>query len=174
MLGLAGVKLKENYRIGSEVKIDLATSTVISKQAYGSYSLWTGDADFSAAKFDMFKSSKGNLNYHYSGGNAEVVWFMQPGVPDIDVKIDVSYQKVGDNKFKFSGLVKGDRFPSNETYLQDKSGNKLFFGVSGPDGIISNEGLGPMTELNFAGNERMQKFQLFIMLMKMRLLREYH
>lgn len=156
-----GRKLNEKFRIGSEVKLDLATSEFISKKAYGSFSLWTGDADFSAATFDRFSASKGNLDYHYSGGNAEVVWFLQPLVADIDVKINLNYIKVGENKFKFSGVVKGDRFPSNETYLTDKSGNKIFFGVSGPDAMF-NEALGPMTELNFSGSEGMQKFDFFV------------
>jgi len=158
-----GSKLNEKFRIGSMVTLSLTGDADIKRKAYGSWSLWTGDADFSAAKFESFNYSNGNLNYHYAGGNAEPLWIMQSFVADIDVKLDITFKQMkNNNKFQVTGLVKGDRFPSNETYLTDVGGNKLFFGVSGPDGMF-NESLGPITELNGAGNERMQQFNFFIL-----------
>ncbi len=67
-------KLSENFRIGSEVQINLVTSEIMFNQAFGAYSHWSGDADYSAAKFENFNSEKNSLNYHYSGGNAEPFW----------------------------------------------------------------------------------------------------
>lgn len=159
-----GVKLKENFRIGSRVTLNLTGEANIERSVYGSWSLWAGDADFSAAKFESFIYANGNLNYHYSGGNAEPILVLQPFVADIDVKLNITFKQMADNKNKFqvTGSVKGDRFPSNETYLTDVAGNKLFIGVSGPDGMF-NESIGPMTELNGSGEERMQQFNFFIL-----------
>ena len=116
---------------------------------------------YSPAKFDQFENNGNWIKYHYSGGNnaAPAPAFT---VPDIDVKIELEFKKISSSKFQVGGSVKGDRFPSNETYLTDKNGNKLFLGVSGPDAMF-NEALGPYTELFFAGEERMQNFNLFIM-----------
>ena len=158
-----GVKRKEKFRISSVVKLDLATSKVISKQAYGSWSLWSGKPTFSPAKFDAFSSKSGELNYHYSGKDKEIMFPFSLGVMDIDVKLNMTFKKLTDSKntFKISGTVKGDRFPSNETYLTDNKGQKLFLGVSGPDGMF-NEALGPITELMGSGNERMHTFNFKI------------
>ncbi len=154
---------KNNFRVGSVVKLDLSDmNKVIEAIPYGSWSLYFEPADWSSSKFEDGVSLKdGVLDYHVAGSNAEPIFPMNIASPDVDIKVNMKISQIEKNKFSVSGLVKGDRFPVNETYLKDKKGNVLFLGASGRDNLTGKEG-GPFTELFFAGNERMQKFSLFI------------
>lgn len=156
---LPGAKLNEKFRIGAKAEFDLANSKLISKEAYGAWSRWLNtDPDFSDAEFETFRFKDNNLYFHLSGNNDE---FMIPAATgDIDVHLNLKFTNLGDNVFNVSGSVNGDRFPSNETYLVDEGGNKLFIGVSGVDN--DNKNIAPMIELNFDGNEKMQKFSFSI------------
>lgn len=154
-----GIKGKEGFRIGAKAEIDLATSKLIQKEAYGAWSQWLNtEPDFSNAEFEEFKFNDNNLYFHLSGNNDE---FLIPAMTgDIDVHLNFSFKDLGDNLFQVSGNTYGDRFPSNETYLVDEGGNKLFLGVSGVDN--ENGFWGPIVELPFNGGEKMQKFSFQI------------
>ncbi|CAF3415919.1 unnamed protein product [Rotaria socialis] len=155
-------KLKENFRIGGEVKLDLATNKKIAEHAYGAWSQWLNTSpDFSDSQFeDGVNFKNGNLSFHLSGNNDE--FLIPSGTPDIDVHFKMNFNKLEGNIFQVSGEVLGDRFPSNESYLTDQSGNKLFLGVSGPDNAVGDGFFGPFTELGGDGGEKMQKFSFKI------------
>lgn len=149
----------EGFRIGARIDIDLANSEYLQLQAYGAWSQWLDtDPDFSDAEFEDFSFKGNNLYFHLSGNNDEFIIPMVTG--DIDVHLNFDFKQVGNNTFQVSGNVEGDRFPSNETYIVDEGGNKLFLGVSGVDSASKN--IAPMIELNFDGSEKMQKFSFQI------------
>lgn len=154
-------KMHKNFRIGAKVVLNLSTEEVVNKYPYGSMSQWLDtDADYSDAEFQSFSYENGELNFHLAGNNDEfIIPFM---TPDIDVHLDITFTKLTENTFKVDGSVVGDRFPSNETYLTDAEGNKIFLGVSGPDNTAGNGFWGPLTELGAEGGEEMQQFSFFI------------
>jgi len=154
---------KENFKIGGTVAIDLPNSTLIKEesQAYGSVSKHiTGIKAVSEARFGDLSFENGQLSVGVAGNNDAFLWGL---TPDIDVNIDMNFEQVGtngENKWRVSGDVIGDRFPSNETFMTDEFGNKLFVGVSGIDGGALQ---GPFIELLNYGNENMQKFTFNIL-----------
>ncbi len=97
-------------------------------------------------------TSAATLDFHLSGNNNQV-----PGSPDIDAKgnMVIGVAELGDNGSiaTFSGEVRGDKFPANETYIMDQQGNGVFLGVSGADG-------NPYTSLPGDGNALMSKFSI--------------
>ncbi|MCB9251852.1 MAG: hypothetical protein H6605_05255 [Flavobacteriales bacterium] len=81
---------------------------------------------------------------------------------DIDTHVNISFEKDSEapNLVKVRGLVTGDRFPANETILNDICGNQLVLGVSGPKG--PNKDIGPYLNLPGDNKEFMQFFELTI------------
>jgi RHS repeat-associated protein len=152
---------KENFRIGAQATIDLQTSKLVMEKsaAYGALSthLPTGVSAYSEANFDDLDFDDGSLFFHVQGNNDAFLW---GSTPDIDVKVNANFRKVSEGLFNVSGEVYGDRFPSNESFLTDELGNKLFLGVSGPDNNGAN--VGPFTELLGTAFESMQKFNFYV------------
>jgi RHS repeat-associated protein len=70
------------------------------------------------------KSNSLAFKFHIYGSDQAVMGASIPfaPVPNIDNHVDVKITKVGETKFRISGTVAGDRFPSNETYLRDEKG----------------------------------------------------
>jgi RHS repeat-associated protein len=155
-----GVQLSENFRIGAQVKLDLGTNKKISEQAYGSFSRWLNTQwDYSDAEFESLKYANNTLAFHLSGNNDEFIIPELTG--DIDVKFYASFDKVEDGVFKVTGAIKGDRFPSNETYITDRQNTKLFLGISGV--VSNNKDLAPEIWLPGDNNRKMQKFSFNIL-----------
>jgi RHS repeat-associated protein len=163
------IKGSENFRIGCKVTMDLTNSAMIDSKsaAYGaeSHHYPTGVTAFSEAQFDKRKFNKetGELNIGIEGNNDAFLWGM---TPDIDVNIDIKFKDVSKPggkyiKWRISGEVYGDRFPSNKTFMVDNTGAKLFIGVSGID--ASNATTAPFTELLNFGSENMQKFNFNVL-----------
>jgi RHS repeat-associated protein len=79
---------------------------------------------------------------------------------DIDVNVYFHWQIEEDNKIKVDGYVNGDRFPANETYIQDQSGIKIILGVSGVSS--TNPQTAPYTELCHETVKNMSTFGMYI------------
>jgi RHS repeat-associated protein len=148
---------KENYKIGAQVKLDLATDKVLMKQALGSLSKHnpTGVTAFSEAEFEDFSYSNGTLSMSLAGNNDAFLWGASA---DIDVHAGVGFV-LNSNKTELfvTGWTMGDRFPANESFLTDEAGARVFLGVTGADG-------GPYTSLPGYGDRDMSKFSFSIML----------
>lgn len=65
----------------------------------------------------------------------------------------------GNQVVTFSGDVIGNRFPSSELYIEDKFNNRVFMGVSGPNG--ENAFWGPIIQLG-NGWKDMSKFSVSV------------
>jgi len=99
-------------------------------------------------------SATTDLEFHVFANNDAI-----PGSPDIDVKgrlqIGVVENEDGSSTGMVSGRISGDRFPANETFLTDRSGSRIFLGVSGADGF-------PLISLPGNNNRNMSKFSISI------------
>lgn len=101
---------------------------------------------------------KGTI-YNY-GNNSCVV-----GSPNIDVNIQfqviLSPKKDGNGSWLWvNGTSTGDKFPSNEQYLEDELGNKVMLGVSGLSTGLSF--LAPETELPGNNKREMSNYEFTI------------
>ncbi len=152
-------RLDSKYRVGGQAYLDLESSEMISSYPFGAMTYWVAPAtkNYSYSQFETCEFSDGQLSYHLSGSNSLV-----PLAPDIDVAANISFNQINDKLWNVSGSVKGDRFPSNETFLVDESGQVLFLGVSGPDNNALEGNVGPFSALFGNGNENMQKFNFNI------------
>ncbi|MEE9371693.1 MAG: hypothetical protein V3V00_01430 [Saprospiraceae bacterium] len=151
---------KENYKIGAEIGIDLSNESLIEGGSFAhgaeSHHVPSGVVAYSEANFDERKFDNGVLNVGVEGNNDAFLWGASA---DIDVNFDITFKQAGtngENKWSISGEVYGDRFPANETFIKDQSGNKLFIGVSGVDAKWATTA--PFIELLNLGTEEMQKF----------------
>ena len=173
-----------NFRIRSEAAIDLTTMKTTSAKAIGTFSHYYEDPpgpfdmnfhifhssnqSFSKATFEGgfysgpvtgYEGSTLGLDYHLRGGNAAAPF---GAGADIDVNVKINFWKTGNvNEIGVNGNVVGDKFPSNENYLTDKSGNKLFLGVSGINS--ENKDNAPYTELPGDNKRQMQSFYFTIL-----------
>ncbi len=173
-----------NFRIRSEAAIDLTTMKTTSAKAIGTFSHYYEDPpgpfdmnfhifhssnqSFSKATFEGgfysgpvtgYKGSTLGLDYHLRGGNAAAPF---GAGADIDVNVKLNFWKTGKvNEIGVNGNVVGDKFPSNENYLTDKLGNKLFLGVSGINS--ENKDNAPYTELPGDNKRQMQSFYFTIL-----------
>ena len=143
-----------SYRISGTTILDLGTYKLIQSIAGNTYStyhrLLSPFPDYrvqspSKVSVDAFKgdskSSMAILDFSVAGTNHAALFSC-----DIDDKVHILFQKEKENQFLVSGIVSGDRFPANETYLKDEAGNNLILGVSGPDKIPligANKDIGP-------------------------------
>ena len=163
-------KGKENYRIGASAAFDLAGVDDIkdewaSLSSHGAMSHWMfglvsgfSEAEFGETYYDADQSNKSmKLGLHVYGNNDAMLWGTSV-VPDIDVKFDITITKKNKNRYTITGVVYGDRFPSNETFITDEKGNKLFLGVSGPNNNQAT--LAPLVELWEAGEDGMSRFSM--------------
>jgi hypothetical protein len=95
-----------------------------------------------------------DLEFNISGNNAAI-----KGSPDIDVRgafgIGVIENSDGGSTVIISGLISGDKFPANETFMTDQNGTRIFLGVSGADGR-------PITSLPGNNYRKMSSFTLNI------------
>jgi len=152
---------KENFRIGVNIKIDLADAKKLEENLATTTSTHkpTGVTAQSETNFQepvQFKDNK--LWFQMQGNDDALLWGLNPGF--IDVKVDVSFKQIeGTTQFRVSGRVYGDRFPANETYLEDKSGNRLFLGVSAPDMVAWHA---PFHQLLLDARDAMSKFSFTI------------
>ena len=98
------------------------------------------------------------LNFSLFGNNSLV-----PGSPDIDVKgrlgLGVFENADGTSTALISGEIFGDKFPSNETFVTDASGNAVFLGVSG---AIFGPNAGPAFALPGDNNRSMSGFRIYL------------
>jgi hypothetical protein len=163
---------KFNYRIRTAVEIDLKQDKIVSTKLGKTWSQKpsTGRGEWSPTYFqEPVKLSKGKLFFQMQGndkavgvGKYTLPNWLNPGY--IDVKFKATFaeaeSKNGLIKWKVTGEVYGDRYPSNETFITDKDGNKLFLGVS----AVDNEGeYGPQKELLGTAFENMSKFSMYIL-----------
>ncbi len=158
-------KWETNYRIGGSVILDLETDKIIERKLHHSYTnfLKTEDGyilqtESEAEWQEDVVFDNGAFFMQVQGNNDGMTWGWNPGY--IDVKIDMQikfdgYSSDGLRVFNIQGEVYGDRYPSNETYISDISGNKLFLGVSGPDALHP---FAPGTELLITAFEDMSRF----------------
>jgi RHS repeat-associated protein len=176
-----------NYRIGAKIKVDMTPTAdkVTYDQdinAFGSYSYNSGDGEkidgpgacysqgycekisnTTVFPIDGFLMSWAGYFHNY-GGNCDAP---SPAAitPNIDVYLDLNLGlSYGPNAEGYvldvRGDLTGDRFPSNEVFITDESGNKVMLGVSGPDTW------GPYFELvtTVFTEEQMSNFQIQITL----------
>gem|GEM_PF-5445015 len=99
-----------------------------------------------------------HLNMQISGGNKAAIY-----AADIDNHLNINFLKISDSKVFVFGSVNGDRFPANETILNDKFGNQLILGVSGPN---NSKNIGPYKNLPGNNHRKMQQFSLNILFNK--------
>ena len=156
---------KFNYRIRMEADFDLSKDGVTS---YKGGKTWSKHSKYrkgawSPTTFDNTPSYSGGKFFTHFQGTDRAHWTgsLNPGY--IDVKVKAKFTKVESNEIKFlvEGEVYGDRFPSNETYLQDQFGNRLYLGVSGIDS--ENARIAPQTELMLTAQESMSTFSFYIL-----------
>lgn len=85
---------------------------------------------------------------------------------DIDNHVNIYFEKNPQDKSKVlvHGYVQGDRFPANETILNDKKGNQIILGVSSHNG--PNKNLGPYLNLPGDNKRDMQEFGMTILFNK--------
>ncbi len=93
-------------------------------------------------------------------------WLDFAGPGYIDVKVEAEFTSLQDQYwngkiYNIEGEVYGDRFPSNETFIVDKNGTRLFIGVSGVDSVIAR--IAPQTELIGTAFEDMSSFNFDIL-----------
>ncbi len=173
----------ENWKIRSEVALDLATMQITSDpEAIGAWSHYlayvpgpfdipmrSSKSVYSNASFegDFFSGQIGytgpniGLNYHLRGGNAAAPK-VSSAFDDIDVNVDIFFWETDKaNEIGIRGEVTGDRFPSNENYLTDEKGNILFLGVSGVNSESADNA--PYTELPGNNKREMQSFRFTIL-----------
>jgi RHS repeat-associated protein len=154
-----------NFKLGASAKINLANNRMIGKvQGYNTLSTHhilpiaaKSDTEIESQNYDPKKSE---LNFHASSNNEA---FFYGASPNVDAKVNAKFTKLSDNVFSVAGTIIGDRFPSNEAYLQDDLGNKVFLGVSGVDinlGSISPT-FGPGVLL-FGDNKKMSSFSFSV------------
>jgi hypothetical protein len=62
-------KLNEGFRTGFRVELDLSNNESINERVFGSFSYWSGKADFSPATLSTFKNDEKSLFVHYFAGN---------------------------------------------------------------------------------------------------------
>lgn len=125
----------------------------ISSTAYGSFSDWLGQTGTRAVSKSFVRNvtaqlgDNGSQTYttHNYGNNAAFIWG-NPTTPDIDTKVSATFSNITNTGFDIIGAITGDKFPANETFIVDESGNSLFLGISGADG-------NPYTSL-FGDNDR--------------------
>ncbi len=158
------VKANENFRIGTEIALDLSTSKLIQQKLYTTTSIWqpggkplvSGTARTRNQEPVTF--DKGKLFFQIQGTDAALLWGYNPG--NIDVKVSAQFTPTTQKgQYKVTGEVYGDRYPSNETYLTDEKGNMLFLGVSGVD---NESWYGPEAELLGTAFEGMSRFSFYI------------
>ena len=98
--------------------------------------------------------TSGSVEFHLFGSNSVI-----PKSPDIDAKGKMSIESwdfgSAGSLMLVEGIVNGDKFPSNETFMSDKHGNSIFLGVSGADG-------GPFTSLPGNNSRPMSKFSIIV------------
>ena len=138
-----------SYRIHGSVQIDLVKGTDISTQAGSSTSTYVGFGTCTNAwPFNYPRSDESpsytevtdsygaegawGIEFHVYGSNGASPALIP--APDIDVRVYCKATQLKPGETQFDGVVYGDRFPSNETYVQDAAGNKIILGVSGPSG----------------------------------------
>jgi len=176
-----------NYRIGAKIKVDLTptpNNATYNQEIneFGSYSFNSGTGETIDSPGACY--SEGYCNklsskttfpidgflmtwagyFHNYGGNCDAP--SPAGItPNIDVYMDLnlglSYgQNAEGYVLDVRGNITGDKFPSNEVFITDESGNKVMLGVSGP------EPGGPYLELstNAFTEEQMSNFQIQITL----------
>jgi RHS repeat-associated protein len=176
---------KTNYRIGAKIKVDITPNAdkVTNNQdvyAFGSYSYnsGTGETIDDACYSQAYTEKLSNTNtyptedflmtwsgyFHNYGGNCDAP--APAGLtPNIDVYLDLNLGlSYGPNAqgytLNVNGSVTGDRFPSNEVFITDESGNKVMLGVSGIDpGFVMME-----LATNVFTEEQMSSFNIQITL----------
>jgi RHS repeat-associated protein len=157
-----------SFRVSGGVVLNLATyrltntfagkvlsvyhRTLSPLQDYKAYS----SSHISVISYDGNPKSKINaINFSVFGNNQASVYSN-----DIDDKVDIVFKKISDTKYLISGIVKGDRYPSNETIIFDEENNKLLLGASGPS--IG----GPVVNLPGDNNRKMSSFNVVVTLEK--------
>lgn len=162
-----GTDPSASSRIYGSVKLDATASKIelVSTDKRGSISRnnWIGTQSYSEAKFsadvadipvDNEGFSAASLDFDLAGNNSQI-----PGSPDIDVNgtFALLRQDLGDagSRISVTGMIYGDKFPANETFLTDEFGTGVFLGVSGADG-------NPFTSLPGAGSSRMSTFEIYV------------
>lgn len=156
-----------NYRIRSAVEVNLQTNQILSTTLGKTWSEKpsAGRGAWSPTYFQEPSTFEGgNLFFQMQGNDKALAVPNWLNAGYIDVKVKLNFEQVAsDNgllKWKVAGEVYGDRYPSNETFLTDKSGNQLFLGVS----AVDNEGeYGPQKELLGTAFEDMSKFSFYIL-----------
>jgi len=111
-------------------------------------------------------SSDKNFHYiqmHIAGSNQASLF---GAFVDIDNHVNIYFEKNPQDKSKVlvHGYVQGDRFPANETILNDKNGNQIILGVSSHNG--PNKNLGPYLNLPGDNKRDMQEFGMTILFNK--------
>jgi RHS repeat-associated protein len=117
---------------------------------------------------DEYYYSSPDKNYHHlqmhvAGSNKASIF---GSFVDIDNHVNIYFEKNPEDKSKVlvHGSVQGDRFPANETILNDKNGNQLILGVSSHNG--PNKDLGPYVNLPGDNKRNMQEFSMTILFSK--------
>jgi len=101
-----------------------------------------------------------HLQMHVAGSNKASIF---GAYVDIDNHVNIYFEKNPQDKSKVlvHGWVQGDRFPANETILNDKNGTQIILGVSSHNG--PNKDLGPYVNLPGDNKRDMQKFSMTIL-----------
>jgi len=130
---------KENFRLGASVAINLTDASFLEHELMTTTSTHypTGVSAQSETNFQepiQYSNVVGysRLWFQMQGNDDALLWGINPGF--IDVKVDVSFLPTNtENIFNVKGRVYGDKFPANETFMEDKFSNKIFLGVSAPN-----------------------------------------
>jgi len=159
------------YRISGKAHINLntaekstftpGTSTSTYHRNFGPN--YTTRSDSRIADQDYYASSDKNyhhLQMHVAGSNKASLF---GEFVDIDNHVNIYFEKNPQDKSKVlvHGYVQGDRFPANETILNDKNGTQLILGVSSHNG--PNKDVGPYVNLPGDNKRDMQKFSMTIL-----------
>ena len=126
-------------RISTSIPLDL-TKNSMGKQVTSGARTYDSNNNFLT-----YSDAQGSSSQYKFGDNNMFVFFDMEGnneaikgSPDIDVaamlQVSTTKNEDGTSNALFSGMVWGDKFPANETYLTDQSKAKIFLGVSGADG----------------------------------------
>lgn len=158
------------YRTSGKAHINLNTSeepTFVAGSATSTYHRKFGPNYVTESKSrieDEYYYSSPDDNYHHlqmhiAGSNKASLF---GAFVDIDNHVNIYFEKNPQDKSKVlvHGYVQGDRFPANETILNDKNGNQLILGVSSHNG--PNKDLGPYINLLGDNYRDMQKFNMTI------------
>ncbi len=150
-----------NLNTGEEPTFTPGHSTSTFHRKFGPN--YTTRSDSRIADKDYYASSDKNFHHlqmHVAGSNKAS---LLGAFVDIDNHVNIYFEKNPQDKSKVlvHGYVQGDRFPANETILNDKNGNQLILGVSSHNG--PNKDAGPYINLPGDNKRDMQKFSMTIL-----------